>query len=84
MSTNSIDSLLHEDRHFPPNADFAANSVAPASLYADAKAAGAPDAVASAITTRAEALTQEEPLPAAPPPAADPEADQRWLDGQAA
>ena len=52
-------------------------------IYADAKAAGAPPAVASAITTRAEALTQEEPLPAAPP-AADPEADQRWLDGQAA
>ena len=53
-------------------------------IYADAKAAGAPPAVASAITTRAEALTQEEPLPAAPPPDADPEADQRWLDGQAA
>ena len=53
-------------------------------IYADAKAAGAPPAVASAITARAEALTQEEPLPAAPPPAADPEADQRWLDGQAA
>ena len=53
-------------------------------IYADAKAAGAPPAVASAITARAEALTQEEPLPAAPPPASDPEADQRWLDGQAA
>ena len=38
MSTNSIDSLLHEDRHFPPSADFAANSVASASLYTDAKA----------------------------------------------
>ena len=38
MSTNSIDSLLHEDRHFPPSADFAANSVANASLYTDAKA----------------------------------------------
>ena len=52
-------------------------------IYEEAKAAGAPGAVASAITTRAEALTQEESLPAAPPPA-DPEADQRWLDGQAA
>lgn len=52
-------------------------------IYQEAKAAGAPEAVASAITTRAEALTQEEPLPAAPPPS-DPEADQRWLDGQAA
>ena len=38
MSTNSIDSLLHEDRHFPPSAYFAANSVASASLYTDAKA----------------------------------------------
>ncbi len=38
MSTNSIDSLLHEDRHFPPSADFAANSIASADLYSTAKA----------------------------------------------
>ncbi len=38
MSTNSIDSLLHEDRHFPPSAEFAANSIASADLYSTAKA----------------------------------------------
>lgn len=38
MSTNSIDSLLHEDRHFPPPAEFAANAVADPGLYAEAAA----------------------------------------------
>ena len=34
MSSNSIDSLLHEDRRFPPTADFAANAVADPAMYA--------------------------------------------------
>ena len=38
MPINSIDSLLHESRQFPPSADFAADSVADAELYAQAKA----------------------------------------------
>jgi len=38
MSTNSIDSLLHETRRFPPTPEFAANSVAGAGLYEAAKA----------------------------------------------
>jgi len=38
MSTNSIDSLLHETRHFAPPADFAANAVADPGLYAEAAA----------------------------------------------
>ncbi len=38
MPTNSIDSLLHETRHFPPPAEFAAGSIARPELYADAKA----------------------------------------------
>jgi acetyl-CoA synthetase len=37
MSTNSIDSLLHESRRFAPSADFVASSVASPELYADAK-----------------------------------------------
>ena len=38
MSTNSIDSLLHEDRHFPPSPEFAAAAVADPEGYAAAKA----------------------------------------------
>ena len=38
MSSNSIDSLLTETRRFPPTAEFAANAVADAALYDDAKA----------------------------------------------
>ncbi|MCU1441356.1 MAG: acs [Rhodoglobus sp.] len=38
MSTNSIDSLLHESRRFPPSAEFAANAVAKPELYDAAKA----------------------------------------------
>ena len=38
MSTNSIDSLLHETRHFAPPAAFAANAVADPGLYAEAAA----------------------------------------------
>jgi acetyl-CoA synthetase len=38
MTSNSIDSLLHESRQFPPSADFAANAVADESLYAQAAA----------------------------------------------
>ena len=38
MSTNSIDSLLHESRRFPPSAAFAQDSVADAALYDRAKA----------------------------------------------
>lgn len=38
MSTNSIDSLLHESRRFPPSAAFAKDSVADAALYDRAKA----------------------------------------------
>ncbi len=38
MSTNSIDSLLHETRHFPPTPEFAANAVADPGLYAAATA----------------------------------------------
>ncbi len=37
MSTNSIDSLLHESRRFAPSADFVANSVASPDLYSAAK-----------------------------------------------
>ncbi|MCU1579384.1 MAG: acs [Rhodoglobus sp.] len=38
MSTNSIDSLLHETRRFPPTAEFSANAIAQAGLYEAAKA----------------------------------------------
>ena len=34
----SIDSLLHEDRHFPPSPEFAANAIAKPELYEQAKA----------------------------------------------
>ena len=37
MST-TIDTLLHEDRRFPPSAEFAANSIAKPELYEEAKA----------------------------------------------
>jgi acetyl-CoA synthetase len=37
MSTNSIDSLLHETRRFAPSAEFAANAVAKPELYDAAK-----------------------------------------------
>jgi acetyl-CoA synthetase len=37
MSSNSIDSLLHETRHFPPTPEFTANAIADASLYEAAK-----------------------------------------------
>ena len=37
MSSNSIDSLLHEDRRFPPTADFAASAVADPAMYAAAQ-----------------------------------------------
>ena len=37
MSTNSIDSLLHENRRFPPSAEFAANSIADPGLSSRAK-----------------------------------------------
>jgi len=38
MSTNSIDSLLHESRRFPPTAEFTAGSVNDAGAYEAAKA----------------------------------------------
>jgi acetyl-CoA synthetase len=38
MSGNSIDSLFHETRSFPPSDDFRANAVADKTLYDDAKA----------------------------------------------
>jgi acetyl-CoA synthetase len=38
MSSNSIDSLFHETRSFPPSDDFRANAIADESLYAAAKA----------------------------------------------
>ncbi|NEM92186.1 acetate--CoA ligase [Galbitalea soli] len=38
MPSNSIDSLLHEDRQFPPSPEFAANSIADPSLYERAAA----------------------------------------------
>ena len=38
MSTNSIDSLLHETRRFPPTAEFTADAIATAALYDAAKA----------------------------------------------
>ncbi len=38
MSENSIDSLLHEDRRFPPSAAFTAQAVAKPELYEEAKA----------------------------------------------
>jgi acetyl-CoA synthetase len=38
MSSNSIDSLFHETRSFPPSDEFRANAVADESLYAAAKA----------------------------------------------
>jgi acetyl-CoA synthetase len=37
MSSNSIDSLLHETRHFPPTPEFTANAIADARLYEAAK-----------------------------------------------
>ena len=38
MSSNSIDSLFHETRTFPPSEEFAANAVAGPELYDEAKA----------------------------------------------
>jgi len=38
MSSNSIDSLLHEERRFPPTAEFTAHSVADPEMYEAAKA----------------------------------------------
>ncbi|MCU1421846.1 MAG: acs [Microbacteriaceae bacterium] len=38
MSENSIDSLLHEDRRFPPSEAFTANAIAKPGLYEEAKA----------------------------------------------
>ncbi len=38
MSSNSIDSLFTETRHFAPSAEFAANAVADAAIYDEAKA----------------------------------------------
>ncbi|MBU1588085.1 MAG: acetate--CoA ligase [Actinobacteria bacterium] len=38
MSTNSIDSLLHESRRFPPTADFSARAIASPEIYDAAKA----------------------------------------------
>ena len=38
MSENSIDSLLHEDRRFPPSEAFTANAVAKPELYDEARA----------------------------------------------
>jgi acetyl-CoA synthetase len=38
MSNTSIDSLLHEERRFPPTAAFRTNAVATSELYAEAKA----------------------------------------------
>ena len=38
MPTNSIDSLLHEARRFPPTAEFTANAIAQPGLYEAAKA----------------------------------------------
>ena len=38
MSENSIDSLLHEDRRFPPSDAFTANAIAKPDLYEEAKA----------------------------------------------
>jgi acetyl-CoA synthetase len=37
MSTNSIDSLLHESRRFPPTPEFAASAIAKPSIYDEAK-----------------------------------------------
>ncbi|MBC7724933.1 MAG: acetate--CoA ligase [Burkholderiaceae bacterium] len=38
MPSNSIDSLLHEERRFPPSAEFTSTAVAQADLYAQASA----------------------------------------------
>jgi acetyl-CoA synthetase len=38
MTSNSIDSLLHESRRFPPTREFTAGAVAEPTLYADARA----------------------------------------------
>ncbi len=38
MSTNSIDSLLHESRRFPPSPEFSAQAIAKPDLYDEAKA----------------------------------------------
>jgi len=38
MSTNSIDSLLHENRRFPPSPEFVADSITEPGIYAEAKA----------------------------------------------
>ena len=35
--SNNIDNLLHEERRFPPSAEFTAQAVGQASLYADSK-----------------------------------------------
>jgi acetyl-CoA synthetase len=34
---HEIDNLLHEERHFAPNAEFSKNAIAQASLYEEAK-----------------------------------------------
>lgn len=52
-------------------------------LYAEAKAAGAPGSVASAITARGEELSEPQPLPEDVPPV-DPDADAAWLAGKSA
>jgi acetyl-CoA synthetase len=38
MSTNSIDSLLHESRRFPPEPEFSARAIAKPGIYDEAKA----------------------------------------------
>jgi acetyl-CoA synthetase len=38
MMSTTIDTLLHEDRRFPPSAEFTANSIAKPELYEEAKA----------------------------------------------
>ena len=35
--SNNIDNLMHEERRFPPSAEFTAQAVGQASLYADSK-----------------------------------------------
>ena len=39
--SNTIDSLLHEDRHFSPSAEFSANAIAQPEIYDRARAAHA-------------------------------------------
>ena len=35
--SNNIDNLMHEQRRFPPSAEFTAQAVGQANLYADSK-----------------------------------------------